>query len=151
MCAFGVLVIFSKWTSKMSALVSILCTDLTPLMSLSPPNKKCVLNYLFGYLPRPIEIIQTTKIVTITIDKSYRILQMCLLACGMQTSNNIIHTHNRCCEWYHVLTKLYVNIRHIYTYQLDALYMRHACIFAHTHNLSLSICKSYDLPFNYCF
>ena len=90
--------IFEVDFEEMAAFVSILRTDLTLLMSLSS-NKKCVLNEMFGYHPHPTDIIETTKITTIAIDKRYRILQMCLLVCSLQTSNSIIRTHNLSCEY----------------------------------------------------
>ena len=106
-CIRGFCFIFEMDSEEMAAFVGILRTDLTSLISLSS-NKKCVLNKLFGYHPQSIDIIQTTKIATIAIDKRYRILQVCLLACGLQTSNNIIRTHNLSCEWYHLLAKVHL-------------------------------------------
>ena len=106
-CIRGFSFIFEVDSEEMTAFVSILRTDLTSLMNVSS-NNKCVLNKLFGYHPQPIDIIQTTKIATIAIDKRYRILQMCLLAFGLQTSNNIIRTHNLSCEWCHLLTKVHL-------------------------------------------
>ena len=67
-CIRGFSFIFEVDSEEMTAFVSILRTDLTSLMYVSS-NNKCVLNKLFGYHPQPIDIIQTTKIATIAIDK----------------------------------------------------------------------------------
>ena len=112
-----------------------------------------------GYTLPYITVILTTKTETIKVGKVYRILQMCLLACGHETSNNIISTQNRSCEWHHVLINM---CKYFITYicyeiftqitqftQLNKPYMNHsphACMFAHTQ--TLSTCKSYDRPYN---